>query len=133
MIKFDNSNEKNDGDVVLKIAGTPMDLALEVAALALSVRDKIEEYNDNDAKLFTLQLMHNLMIGFEDDREERKKMVEEHNKHMEVLTKLMGLEEYLKSLKNDLENEDKVTDIRRSEFDSDEEFEKWFHGGEKDV
>lgn len=130
MIKFDNSNEKNDGDVVLKIAGTPMDLALEVAALALSVRDKIEKYNENDAELFTLQLLHNLMIGFEKDSKERKRMVEEHDKQMEVLKKLMGLEEYLKSVQNELKNENKVTDIRRSEFNSDEEFEKWFHGGE---
>lgn len=130
MIKFDNSNESN---VTLKIAGTPEDLALELAALTLSVRDKIEEYNENDAELFALQLMHNIMIGFEDDREERKKMVEEHSRSMDVLKKLMGLEEYLKSLTNDLENENKVTDIRRSEFDSDEEFEKWFHGGDDDV
>lgn len=130
MIKFDNSNESN---VTLKIAGTPEDLALELAALTLSVRDKIEEYNENDAELFALQLMHNIMIGFEDDREERKRMVEEHDRSMDVLKKLMGLEEYLKSLKNDLENENKVTDIRRSEFDSDEEFEKWFHGGDDDV
>ena len=107
MIKFNNFDSKNDGDVVLKIAGTPDDLALELAALAMSIRDKIEEYNDNDAKLFVLQLMHNLMIGFEDDAEEKKKIIEDHNKHMDVLKKLMGLEEYLKSVKEELENEKK--------------------------
>lgn len=126
MIKFDNFDESN---ITLKIAGTPENLALELAALALSIRDKIEEYNHNDAELFTLQLMHNLIIGFEDDVEEKRKIVEDHNKNMDVLKKLMGLEEYLKSVKNELENENKVTDIRRSEFDSDEEFKKWFHGG----
>ena len=129
MIKFDNFDGNN---VTLKIAGTPEDLALELAALVMSVRDKIEEYNDNDAKLFALQLMHNLTIGFEDDAEEKKRLVKEHNKQMDFLKKLMGLEEYLKSVENELKNANKVTDIRRSEFNSDEEFEKWFHGGDEE-
>lgn len=134
MIKFDT--EKMGDGSGLKIAGSPEDLAIEVASLAKTIHDIMKDYDEDMAKIYEMNLMHGIVCAFESDKEEKKKLIEEHTKQMEMINKLRGIKDFLDKVKEDLEKErgnlekDNVTDIRRSEFDSDDEFMKWFRGTE---
>lgn len=134
MIKFDT--EKMGDGSGLKIAGSPEDIAIEVASLAKTIHDIMKDYDEDMARIYEMNLMHGIVCAFESDQEEKKKLIEEHTKQMEMLNKLRGIKDFLDKVKEDLEKErenlekDNITDIRRSEFDSDEEFMKWFRGTE---
>ena len=129
MIKFDT--EKMGDGSGLKIAGSPEDLAIEVASLAKTIHDIIKEYNEEMAMVYEMNLMHGVVCAFESDQAEKKKLIEEHTKQMEMINKLRGIKDFLDKVKEGLEKErGNITDIRRSEFDSDEEFKKWFRGTE---
>ena len=129
MIKFDT--EKMGDGSGLKIAGSPEDLAIEVASLAKTIHDIIKEYNEEMAMVYEMNLMHGVVCAFESDQEEKKKLIEEHTKQMEMINKLRGIKDFLDKVKEGLEKErGNITDIRRSEFNSDEEFKKWFRGTE---
>lgn len=135
MIKFD-TERMNDGSG-LKIAGSPEDLAIEVASLAKTIHDIMNDYDEDMAKMYEMNLMHAVVCAFESDEEEKKKIIEEHTKQMEMINKLRGIKDFLDKVKEGLEKErgnlekDNVTDIRRSEFDSDDEFKKWFRGDDE--
>lgn len=120
MIKFDSENANQ-----MKIAGAPKEIAIEVAALAKTVHDIMLEHNEDMAMEFELNLFMGILVAFENSIEEKRKFVAEHEKRMEVVERLKALNSFLEHLKDN-----KPEDIRRSEFDSDEEFRKWFHGEE---
>lgn len=136
MIKFD-TEKMNDGSG-LKIAGSPEDLAIEVASLAKTIHDIMNDYDEDMAKIYEMNLMHGIVCAFESVKEEKKKLIEEHTKQMEMINKLRGIKDFLDKVKEGLEKErenlekDNITDIRRSEFDSDDEFKKWFHSVDTD-
>ena len=136
MIKFDT--EKMGDGSGLKIAGSPEDLAVEVASLAKTIHDIMKDYDEDMARIYEMNLMHAVVCAFESDEEEKKKLIEEHTKQMEMINKLRGIKDFLDKVKEDLEKErenlknDSTMDIRRSEFDSDEEFKKWFRGGDEE-
>lgn len=135
MIKFDT--EKMDDGSGLKIAGSPEDLAIEVASLAKTIHDIMKDYDEDMARIYEMNLMHGIVCAFESDQEEKKKLIEEHTKQMEMINKLRGIKDFLDKVKEGLEKErgnlekDNITDIRRSEFDSDDEFKKWFRGDDE--
>lgn len=136
MIKFDT--EHMDDGSGLKIAGSPEDLAIEVASLAKTIHDVIKDYDEDMAMMYEMNLLCGVTCAFETDEKEKKRVIEEHTKQMEMINKLKGIKEFLDKVKEDLgkekgdlEKED-ITDIRRSEFDSDEEFKKWFHSVDTD-
>lgn len=134
MIKFDT--EKMSDGSGLKIAGSPEDLAIEVASLAKTIHDIMNDYDEDMAKMYEMNLMHAVVCAFESDEEEKKRIIEEHTKQMEMINKLRGIKDFLDKVKEGLEKErdnikkDNITDIRRSEFNSDEEFMNWFRGTE---
>lgn len=134
MIKFDT--EKMGDGSGLKIAGSPEDLAIEVASLAKTIYDVIKDYDEDMARMYETNLLCGVTCAFETDEEEKKKLIEEHTKQMEMINKLRGIKEFLDKVEEGLEKErgnlkkDNTMDIRRSEFDSDEEFMKWFRGTE---
>lgn len=134
MIKFD-TDHMNDGSG-LKIAGSPEDLAIEVASLAKTIHDIMKDYDEEMAAMYETNLLAGIVCVFETDQEEKKKLIEEHTKQMEMLNKLRGIKDFLDKVKEDIEKErgnlkkDNITDIRRSEFNSDEEFMNWFRGTE---
>lgn len=136
MIKFDT--EKMGDGSGLKIAGSPEDLAIEVASLAKTIHDIMNDYDEDMARIYEMNLMHGIVCAFESDQEEKKKLIEEHTKQMEMINKLRGIKDFLDKVKEGLEKErgnlekDNITDIRRSEFDSDDEFKKWFHSVDTD-
>ena len=136
MIKFDT--EKMGDGSGLKISGSPEDLAVEVASLAKTIHDIMKDYDEEMAMVYEMNLMNAIVCAFETDEKEKKKIIEEHTKQMEMLNKLRGIRDFLDKVKEDLEKErgnlekDNITDIRRSEFDSDEEFKKWFRGGDEE-
>lgn len=130
MIKFDS-----DDPGKLKIAGEPEEIAVEVGALAKTIYDIIKEYNEEMAMMYEMNLMHAVVCAFETDQEEKKKFIEEHERQMKLIHQLGNIRDFLDSLKEGLEKEKEkresnIKDIRRSEFDSDEEFTKWFRGTE---
>ena len=132
MIKFDT--EKMGDGSGLKIAGSPEDLAIEVASLAKTIHDIIKDYDEDMAAMYETNLLCGIACTFENDEKEKKRVIEEHTKQMEMINKLKGIKDFLDKVKEGLEKErenlekDNITDIRRSEFDSDEEFKKWFRG-----
>lgn len=133
MIKFDTEEIGK-----LKIGGSPKDLAVEVGALAKTIHDVIGEYSEEMAQDYEMNLFMAIFAAFENDPEEKKKLIAEHEKQMEMLNKLRSIKKFLDELKSDVEaenakNESEIKDIRRAEFDSDEEFTNWFRGGEEDV
>ena len=136
MIKFDT--EKMGDGSGLKIAGSPEDLAIEVASLAKTIYDVIKDYDEDMARMYEMNLLCGVTCAFESDEKEKKRVIEEHTKQMEMINKLKGIKEFLDKVKEGLEKErgnlekDNITDIRRSEFDSDEEFKKWFHSVDTD-
>lgn len=135
MIKFDT--EHMDDGSGLKIAGSPEDLAIEVASLAKTIHDVIKDYDEDMAMMYEMNLLCGVVCAFENDEKEKKKVIEEHTRQMEMINKLRGIKDFLDKVKEDLEKErgnlekDNITDIRRSEFDSDEEFKKWFRGDDE--
>lgn len=135
MIKFDT--EKMDDGSGLKIAGSPEDLAIEVASLAKTIHDIIKDYDEDMAMAYEMNLLCAVVCAFESDEKEKKKFIEEHTRQMEMINKLRGIKDFLDKVKEDLEKErgnlekGNITDIRRSEFDSDEEFKKWFRGDDE--
>ena len=136
MIKFD-TEKMNDGSG-LKISGSPEDIAIEVASLAKTIHDIMKDYDEEMAMLYEMNLMNAVVCAFESDEEEKKKLIEEHTKQMEMINKLRGIKDFLDKVKEGLEKErenlekDNITDIRRSEFDSDEEFKKWLRGDDEE-
>ena len=136
MIKFDT--EKMGDGSGLKIAGSPEDLAIEVASLAKTIHDIIKDYSEDMGMEYEMNVLNAIVCAFETDEKEKKKIIEEHTRQMEMLNKLKGIKEFLDKVKEGLEKErgnlekDNITDIRRSEFDSDEEFKKWFHSVDTD-
>ena len=94
---------ENPKGAFIELKGTPLDIAVEYSAVGRSIFRTLKEKD----KAAGITFMINVMRCFEgiltEDIEEMEK------KHSES--------------KND---------IRRSEFDSDEEFKKWFHGGNED-
>lgn len=136
MIKFDT--EHMDDGSGLKIAGSPEDLAIEVASLAKTIYDVIKDYDEYMAGMYEVNLLCGVACAFETDEKEKKRVIEEHTKQMEMINKLKGINDFLDKVKEGLEKErgnlekDNITDIRRSEFDSDEEFKKWFHSVDTD-
>lgn len=134
MIKFDTEH-MNDGSG-LKIAGSPEDLAIEVASLAKTIHDIMKDYDEEMAAMYEMNLLTGIACVFETDEKEKKRVIEEHTKQMEMINKLRGIKDFLDKVKEGLEKErgnlekDNVTDIRRSEFDSDEEFINWLRGTE---
>lgn len=134
MIKFDT--EKMGDGSGLKIAGSPEDLAIEVASLAKTIYDIIKDYDEDMAMMYEMNLMNGIVCAFETDEKEKKRVIEEHTKQMEMINKLKGIKDFLDKVKEGLEKEkenhekEDITDIRRSEFNSDEEFMNWFRGTE---
>ena len=135
MIKFDT--EHMDDGSGLKIAGSPEDLAIEVASLAKTIYDVIKDYDEDMARMYEMNLLCGVTCAFETDEKEKKRVIEEHTKQMEMINKLKGIKDFLDKVKEDLGKgkgdleKDNITDIRRSEFDSDEEFKKWFRGDDE--
>lgn len=120
MIKFDSENPNQ-----MKMGGAPKDIAIEVATLAKTVHDIMLEHNEDMAMEYEMNLFMGIFAAFENNHEEKKRIIAEHEKQMELFERLRGL----KALVQHLEDT-KSEDIRRSEFDSDDEFRKWFHGEE---
>jgi len=120
MIKFDSENVNQ-----MKIAGTPKEISIEVAALAKTIHDIMLENNEDMATEYEMNLFTGILVAFEKNHEEKKKFIAEHERRMEVIEHLKALNNFLEHLKDN-----KPEDIRRSEFDSDEEFRHWFHGEE---
>lgn len=134
MIKFDTEH-MNDGSG-LKIAGSPEDLAIEVASLAKTIHDIMKDYDEEMAEMYEINLLNAIVCAFITNDEKKKKVIEEYTKQMEMINNLRGIKDFIDKVKEDLEQErenlkkDNITDIRRSEFNSDEEFTKWFRGTE---
>ena len=55
MIKFDTEH-MNDGSG-LKIAGSPEDLAIEVASLAKTIHDIMKDYDEEMAAMYEMNLL----------------------------------------------------------------------------
>lgn len=130
MIKFDTEH-MNDGSG-LKIEGTPEEIAIEVVALAKTIHDIMLDYNDEYGKEFELTLMNAVLAAFETDAEEKRQLIKKHEEDMKMMKTLYDVKNFLEGLKERIsnKNESGADDIRRSEFDSDEEFMKWFRGTE---
>ena len=122
MIQFDSEDAGK-----MKIAGPPKELAIEIAALAKTIHDMMLEYDEDMALEFEMNLFMGILAAFENNSEEKKRMIAEHEKYIESLNHL----KILKAIASSLES-NKPEDIRRSEFDSDEEFKRWFHGEEEE-
>lgn len=120
MIKFDSENPNQ-----IKIAGAPKEIAVEVAAFAKTIHDMMLEYDEDVAMEYQMNLLMLIFAAFENNHEEKKRLIAEHEKRMELFERLKGLKTLVQRLEDS-----KSEDIRRSEFDSDDEFRKWFHGEE---
>lgn len=120
MIKFDSENPNQ-----IKIAGAPKEISIEVAAFAKTIHDMMLEYDEDVAMEYEMNLFMAIFTAFENNHEEKKRLIAEHENIGKAFEHLKFLKGLVKSLEDN-----KSEDIRRSEFDSDDEFRKWFHGEE---
>lgn len=129
MIRFEANKE---GDCNLAISGTTQELAVESLAFISSVRRAIDEKDKIAGCMYAITILKGIdyavMTDEEKDRYDKrmakkKKEKDTDEKFLEELTKLRNT---LEDLKKGLEVEDSCQDIRSADFDSEDEFMKWF-------
>lgn len=106
MIRIDTSKTTENGGVELTISGNPIELATETLALisclkhSTKKRRKNKSLGEMDSALFESCFLHGLKNSLTSELECMKAEIK------------------------------KDADIRSADFSSDEEFKKWFHGGD---
>ena len=113
------------GDHV-KINGSLMELVSDSIHMVSDVYNAIKEDDEKLAEEYKKDITNMLYIAFLSDdeiRDEANKQKDEFKRRInDILDKLNELFE-----KSEKEEKEKNKDIRSADFDSDDEFAKWFH------
>ena len=124
MIKFDSEN------CDLSMEGTCPEILSEVLGLVHIVYKLLKEKNPITGEIFKRMFLKQAECAFlEADElvEKIKEKADENDKNRdETINKLEELLDFLKEMEHEKEK-----DIRTADFTSDEEFRKWFRGGEE--
>ena len=127
MIKFDNSIKSG---AVCICEGSIEQVAMEYGALGKALYDTISKANGKEsAEFFDIFARMYYDISLASDKDERDKIIEEYKPIMEQIKYVHALQGILNKVNEKTKNDN----ILRSEFNSDEEFKKWFHGGDEDA
>lgn len=132
MIKIITSDTE-DKIKQLEFSGDVEEVAKEIIASIMTVRDIINEENEDLARIFEISVEEYLEIGLYKNKEDADhKAINEMACSAERLKQLIRFKRQLESLaKNEKPEKDKVEDIRAADFDSDEQFKEWFRGLDK--
>ena len=125
MIKIDTGLDGNMCAVEMK--GTMIEITAELAGVVQSIYESFSKENHMAGLIFLKDFMHCM----ESIAETVVKEAEEKSKESPDPMRLLALMSLLKAMQADKKHEKK--DIRSADFDSDDEFMKWFRGGEDDV
>lgn len=124
MIKFDS--ESCD----FSMEGTCPEILSEVLGLVHIVYKLLKEKNPITGEIFKRMFLKQAECAFleaEDLMEKIKEKADENDKNRnDTINKLEELLGFLKEMEHEKEK-----DIRTADFTSDEEFRKWFRGGEE--
>ena len=125
MIKIDTGLDGNMCAVEMK--GTMIEITAELAGVVQSIYESFSKENHMAGLIFLKDFM-NCMTHI---TEEIVKEAEEKSEESPDLMRLLAIMSFLGAMQADKRHEKK--DIRSADFDSDEEFKKWFRGGDNDV
>lgn len=127
MIKFDSENCE------LSMEGTCPEILSELLGLVHVVYKLLKEKNPITAEVFKRMFLKQAECAFLEADDLMEKIKEKANETDEArngtINKLEELLILLKGMEHDIKHE-KQKDIRTADFTSDEEFRKWFRGGE---
>lgn len=124
MLKIDTGLDGNMCSVEMK--GTMIDITAELAGVVQSIYESFSKENHMAGLIFLKDFMHCM----EHIAETVVKEAEEKSKESPDPMRLLALMSLLKAMQADKRHEKK--DIRSADFDSDEEFKKWFRGGDEE-
>ena len=115
--------------------GDVEEVAKELIASIITIRDMIQEQNKDLARIFEISVEEYLEIGIYKNKEDGDykvvdpKEINEMGVEAERLKQLIKLKMHLEEMKKNAESDgDNVKDIRAADFDSDEQFKEWFRG-----
>ena len=121
MLKIDTSDHDK---CVVEMKGPMIEITAELATVVQSIYDSISKDNHMAGLIFLKDFMHymeKIADNIVNEAEER------HKKSTDPM-RLLALMSLLKAMQADKKHEKK--DIRSADFDDDEEFKNWLHGGE---
>ena len=121
MLKIDTSDHDK---CVVEMKGPMIEITEELATVVQSIYDSISKDNHMAGLIFLKDFMHymeKIADNIVNEAEER------HKKSTDPM-RLLALMSLLKAMQADKKHEKK--DIRSADFDDDEEFKNWLHGGE---
>ena len=125
MIEFSTKDAENP---VIHYSGKVTFVASEALAMISAIYKMVKEDDPDAAEAFKFCIEKGMDVTFL-SQEECKKIVEESEKQVdEMLEKVSKALDTLKQLVNEKEVEKENEDIRSADFDSDDQFTKWFHG-----
>lgn len=123
MIKFDSENCE------LSMEGTCPEILSEVLGLVHVVYKLLKEKNVITAEVFKRMFLKQAECAFLEADDLMEKIKEKANETDEARNNTINKLEELLNLLKEMEHE-KQKDIRTADFTSDEDFRKWFRGGE---
>lgn len=123
MIKFDSENCE------LSMEGTCPEILSEVLGLVHIVYKLLKEKNVITAEVFKRMFLKQAECAFLEADDLMEKIKEKANETDEARNNTINKLEELLNLLKEMEHE-KQKDIRTADFTSDEDFRKWFRGGE---
>lgn len=124
MLKIDTSDHDK---CVVEMKGSIIEITAELATVVQNIYDSISKDNHMAGLIFLKDFMHymeKIADNIVNEAEERQK------KSMDDPMSLLAFMSLLKAMQADKRHEKK--DIRSADFDDDEEFRKWFHGGDEE-
>lgn len=124
----------DDGKIErLDFRGDVEEVAKELIASIMTIRDMVQEQNNDLARIFEISVEEYLEIGIYKNKEEGdfktidSKDISEMVSGAERLKQLIKFKMHLDEIKKNAESDgDNTKDIRAADFDSDEQFKEWF-------
>lgn len=127
MLKIDTGLDGNMCSVEMK--GTMIDITAELAGVVQSIYESFSKENHMAGLIFLKDFMC-CMEHIAETVAKEVKEVKEKSKESPDPMRLLALMSLLNAIQADKRHEKK--DIRSADFDSDEEFKKWFRGGDEE-
>ena len=121
MLKIDTGL---DGMCAIEMKGTMVEITAELASVVQGIYESFSKENHMAGLIFLKDFMHCM----EHIADTVVKEAEEKSKESPDPMRLLALMSILNAMQADKRHEKK--DIRSADFDSDEEFKKWFRGGD---
>lgn len=121
MLKIDTSDHDK---CAIEMKGSMVEITAELATVVENIYKSFSKENHMAGLIFLrdfMRCMETIAEGAANETEERSK------KSMDPM-RLLAIMSLFKTMQADKRHEKK--DIRSADFDDDEEFKKWFHGGE---